>query len=104
MRALPGRVLSAVIAVDAGFGRSAYDGFRTAQYWTLALGSEAFKNAAYLREISRINQLSFDQPTWDYPTFLRGELEKHEVRKQEIAALLHNNPAGHWPPAQPIEG
>lgn len=90
-RALATEARSAVTAVDAGFQKGAADGFRTAQFWTLKLGVKAFDLASYLRAHAELPAREFEEPTWDYPTFLRGELEKHRERTVLITAWTKQN-------------
>ena len=84
-RRFPANVDLALAAGAAGFGRGAIEGFSTALYWTLQLGAEALQLAGFLRDYADLGPLVLDGRRWDYPTFLRGEMEKLETRKQQIA-------------------
>ncbi|HZF95981.1 MAG TPA: hypothetical protein VEZ20_14050 [Allosphingosinicella sp.] len=66
------------------FGRSPESGFRFAFSETLRLGNEALEAASTLRATYKLKQLTFEPPRWDWVTFLRGELEKLDLRREQI--------------------
>jgi hypothetical protein len=85
-RGLPLKAEQAAAAVQAGFGKSNTEGHVAAFAWTLRLGNDAFEVATGLRGVNRISPLTFEYPRWDYPQFLRGELEKLPLRRDQITA------------------
>lgn len=84
-RRLPHDVELAIAASAAGFRKGAVEGFSTAIYWTLQLGGEAIAQASFLRDFAELGPLLLEGRRWDFPVFLRGEMEKLELRKAQIA-------------------
>jgi hypothetical protein len=88
VRAVASNVELALAASAAGFGRSQKEGYGTALFWTLRLGTEALEQATFLRRFADMPPLVLEPPRWDYPAFLKGEIEKIELRKSQMAATL----------------
>jgi hypothetical protein len=90
-RRLPHDVELAIAASAAGFQKGSIDGFSTAFYWTLQLGNEAVGQATFLRGYTGLGPLVLEGRRWDFPLFLRGEMEKLDLRKAQIADKVADN-------------
>lgn len=84
----------AIAAASAGFRRNPLEGHGTALYWCLQLGAEAVDQARTIRGRAGLGTLVLEGRHWDYPLFLRGEMEKLELRKAQIARHLDPPVAG----------
>lgn len=73
------------VQTKTAFGKSAEKGYRYVLAESLRLGNEALHAAAEIRAHYRLRPLTFDAPRWDWVTFLRGEFEKLEERRRQIA-------------------